>query len=112
MTFWLDRLLETATYWAPTATPTHSGAVQFASPVPVAVRWEDRAERFVDAQGRERISRAVVTVDREVAPDGRLLKGTSAAADPTTVVDTFPILGVDSVPRLRAPSEREITAFL
>jgi hypothetical protein len=110
VTYWHGNLLEDATYWPPVFTHASAG-VTFGAPVPRKCRWEDRAEKFVDTEGKERISRAVVTVDADVEEFGRLYKGTSAASDPRTVA-SHPISFVERVPRLKVPTEREITAYL
>lgn len=78
-----SRLTETITYWAP-ASNDGFGGVGYAAPVPRLARWEDKAELFRDAQGREVTSSAVVFVDADVENAGHLYRGVSASASPIT----------------------------
>lgn len=72
---------ETLTYWAP-AGNTASGGRTFAAPVEISGRWQNRQVLFRDAHGKERVSEAVVYVDRELENEGWLYRGSSAEADP------------------------------
>lgn len=42
------------------------GGRNFAAGVEIDCRWEDRQELFVDSEGRQVLSRAVVYIDRDV----------------------------------------------
>lgn len=90
---------EDATYWAPLP-PDHYGKIQFAAPVPVKVRWERKAVLFRSNEGVELTSTAVVYCAVPLQAQGRIFLGTSAAADPTSIADTFEIRQVAESPDL------------
>lgn len=95
---WYARLLtETITYWAISSRDQHQKPT-WAAPQSVKARWEDRAERFTDRNGRDIVSRAIVLVDTDLAVEGYLYRGTSAASDPTTVSGALPIERFDKIP--------------
>jgi hypothetical protein len=73
---------EDLTYWSPGVNDGFGGTT-FGSPVEIKGRWQDSQTLFRDAQGRERVSEAVVYVDRELATGGYLVRGISAEASPT-----------------------------
>lgn len=84
-------LPHTAVYWAPD-TLNVTGNHSYITGREVAVRWQDRVELFVDAQGKERQSSSIVyydSTDDDLRIDGRLYLGTLASlsaaqqADPT-----------------------------
>lgn len=62
------------TYWAPTGVIAF-GTETFETPVLHVCRWQDRAVNFVDAQGIQRVSRAVVYVGAPLSPGGWIAKG-------------------------------------
>lgn len=72
---------ETLTYWAPSGN-TPDGGSGFAAPVEIAGRWQHKQTLFRDTQGRERVSDAIVYVDRELQTQGYLLRGESTESDP------------------------------
>jgi hypothetical protein len=74
-------MTETLTYWAQSGN-TPSGGSTFTAPTEISGRWQQRQVLFRDAQGVERVSEAVVYVDRELMNGGYLFRGSSAAADP------------------------------
>jgi hypothetical protein len=89
-------LKQTAVYWA---NPQSDGATgrTFDDPVEIPVRWEDRQELFLDDKGQERMSRATVIVDRDVARGGWLYLGdlddlsSGEEADPLSVDEAHEI---------------------
>lgn len=90
-----------ATYWgAPTL--AGYGVYTFAAPVQVNCRWEDKNEEFINDQGNDEMSQAVVYLDTDVAPGGYLFLGTSAVADPTTVDGAHKIKRFTKIPDVRA----------
>ena len=99
-----NRLLKTTiVYWGnPTA--DGYGGYTFDDPIEIKCRWEDRTELFVDPNGKEQRSTAVVYVDRAVAVEGYLFKGTledltsAEEGDPQTVSAAKEIKQCRSVP--------------
>jgi hypothetical protein len=90
---------QTATYWARTG-QNAAAEPTFAAPVAVQCRWEDKAVLFKDAEGRERMSRAIVYPATPLQLQGWLFLGTSATANPRTVVGAFEILQTGASPNL------------
>lgn len=90
---------QTAVYWAP-STLDGFGNVSFATPVEIAVRWENKTELFIDNQGKEQKSSAVVYPASAVLLEGYLYLGTLVAlspaeeADPKSVIAAKEIRGV------------------
>lgn len=92
--------IQPATYWG---APQQSGfgGKTFASPQAILVRWEESSELFIDANGEEKRSRAIVYSLLPLEEGGYLFKGTSAASDPTTLDDAILIKRADSIPDIR-----------
>lgn len=82
-------LNQTAVYWA---VPTFDGlgGSTFAIGSDISCRWEDKAELFLDSQGKEQRSSAVVFVDSDLAVGGYLYLG--ELADLTTPQKSDPML--------------------
>lgn len=93
-------LRQTCTYWAQTAL-NMSGKGTFATPVQLPCRWEDVAHLFLNKRGQEVTSRSRVFLAQDIDLQGYLMLGTSAAADPTTLVDAWEIQQVKVTPDLR-----------
>jgi hypothetical protein len=75
-------LHQVAAYWAPTGNDDY-GRPTWGTVVQINCRWEDKATLYVDAKGREFVSRAIVYVDTDVAPMGVLSLGpVSQLSDP------------------------------
>jgi len=79
MAFYTRNMTQDATYFPPNGQNTFLD-LAFGASVAVKVRWQDKADLFRDAQGREVVSSAVVYVDRLVAVGGRLGLGTLTSA--------------------------------
>jgi len=79
MPFYTRSMTQDATYFPPNGQNAF-GDLSFGAAVAVKVRWQDKADLFRDAQGREVVSSAVVYVDRLVAVGGRLGLGTLSSA--------------------------------
>lgn len=99
MTLGADAYNQAATYW-PSPIQGGFGGLVFGAPQNILVRWEDRVELFTDKDGVEQRSNAVVFTLNHLETGGYLLKGTSAAADPTTLDDSLEIKRSDSIPDL------------
>jgi len=118
---------QNAVYWPP-AVPDDFGRPGYGSLVELTladdvnsrVRWEDKAEQFLDAQGTTQISNAVVFVPvlldgSEVVVGGFLWLGDRAdltdEADPRNNEGAFEVRRVDKLPNLKA-TEFLRTAYL
>ena len=92
-------LTEDVTYWG-VASRDDRNKITFSSPVTVQARWEERAV-LVEGEGGEFQSKAVVHIEQNVVREGRLYRGVSVAADPTTVTGALPIKEFAKIPNLR-----------
>lgn len=102
MTHFLERnLKQTITYWA-APIPDGWGGYTFTSPTTISARWEDTQELFVNAQGKEEKSRAVVWLGQDVDIGGYLYNGTSTDENPKTVAGAFPIKSFSKIPNIKA----------
>jgi hypothetical protein len=90
---------QTATYWAP-GPRDMTGNTSFRAPVTVLCRWQDATELFIDAQGREKTSSAIVYVPEPLALEGYLFLGVSAAANPKLVAGAKEIRNIAASPNL------------
>lgn len=104
-------LNQTCTYWAPTETRDLGGKRTYAAPVQKVCRWEDCTEMYQDKQGEEKISKSKVFLTEDVALDGFVLLGTSAAADPTVIPEAYEIQQKSRIPDLRSVTSL-ITLYL
>jgi len=77
------------------------GVRTFVAPVVLKCRWEQHAEQFLDFTGTLSVSNAVVFVPVAVDLGGYLYLGISAASDPTTLHDAYPIRQLHEIPDLR-----------
>jgi len=96
MTWTTDNLRESITYWAPSGVDNF-GDPSFAAPVTIKAKWEDRAELFIDAEGRETRSKSVVYVDTDLLTGGYLFRGNSSVANPLSVDNAFMIKDVRKI---------------
>ena len=93
-----------AVYWAPEG---HDGFGNhlYDDPVEVAVRWEDRMDLIVNAQGQEIVSKAVIYPGQTLELEGRLFLGRledlsgAEKADPQ-LVHASEIKAVGNVPNV------------
>jgi len=95
-------LLQDITYWAPAAGPDEFGLETFGAPKVIKGRWEDRQVAFVDNQGVEQVSEAVVFLDQDVEPEGYLYLGVSTAPSPLSVDKARKISVFTKTPDIRA----------
>ena len=103
-----------AVWWQRSATPNRFGRYGFAAPVEIDCRWEDRVESFVDPQGEEKLSNAMVYVDRILSVGDRLKRGSLESdqpTDPTSDRLAFEVRRFDQLPNLRA-TQTLLTAYL
>lgn len=93
---------EKAVYWQFTGNDGFGGRT-FASAVEIDCRWDLRQEQFIDAEGEETVSLAVVQVDRAMEVGSYLWRGSltgSEPADPTGYADAWPIRQYGETPKL------------
>lgn len=97
------KLKQKAVYWTSIGRDG-SGGLLLGTPIEINARWEDINESFLDLEGEEQVSNAVVFTDREVKISDMLRLGdlSSVPADPTLDNDSWEIRRVDEIPNLRA----------
>ena len=100
MSFTTRNLNETCTFWGATA-DGYEGYV-FTAPVHMLCRWEERGELFMNTQGEQEVSNAVVHLAADVSLGGYLYRGESDALDPTSVSGAFRIKRFNKITALRA----------
>lgn len=81
---------EQITVWARGATAAY-GAPSFSGPAVIAGRWENRAERAINASGREFVSSAQAIVESRVNIGDMVARGSFTDADPTTVAGALTV---------------------
>ena len=101
MSYITRNLRQTITYWSP-STPDGFGGKSFGSPTTLNGRWEDKVVEFVDPEGRESVSQAIVYTDTDVSLGGFLYNGTSTASDPNSVDGAREIRNFSKTPNLKA----------
>ena len=69
-----NALKQTAVYWGSPVSDGQGGRT-FADAVEVDVRWEERQELFIDPQGQEKQSSAVVFIGQDVVVGAYLFLG-------------------------------------
>lgn len=110
--------VQTAVYWA---NPTRDGRgnTTFDSPVDILVRWDDKTQVITDAQGNEKVSRAEILSNQEMAELEFLFLGSlsdfASGADlsnPKTIVGAYHIITKTKVPAPRKTDDFVRTYFL
>ena len=115
-------LKQTAVYW-PLANVESAGGDAFddygqplfTDPLEISVRWEDKAEEFLNAEGTRILSNAVVYVDQDVVVGGVLMLGEltdiTDADVPKENENAWEIRRFDKLPNIKV-TEFLRTAFL
>ena len=102
-----NQLKQTAVYWGNPQSDGYGGR-DFDDAVEISVRWQDRQELFIDAQGREQTSRAVVYVATDLSIGGYLYLGELAdlssaeEGDPLSVSTAYEIRAISKTPDIGA----------
>lgn len=92
---------QTITVW--TSKPDGFGGFTFSAPVTCKGRWEDVQKAFIEPQGTESVSRAVVYLEVDAHVDDYVcLDDQTGHADPTIVAGALPIRQFLKTPTLRA----------
>lgn len=98
-------LNQTIVYWA-TPSPDGWGGQSFSSPIEINGRWEGRQELFIDAEGEEIRSLAVIYVSQDVDIGGYLFLGSltdlDSSQNPETQSGAHQIKAYAKVPDLKA----------
>ena len=92
---------QTATYWANAASYDKYGDPTFSVPVRIPVRWESKTELFIDKNGEQSHSRAVVYSLTAITVDSYLFLGKSTTTNPESVSGSDKVRRVDAVPDLK-----------
>ena len=103
-------LRQKATYWAP-GTEDGFGGTTFSAKVVIRCRWEDKSVLFPDDSGVEVKSQSIVYVDRVLAKEGYLLRGTTSSTDPLTLANAFEIRRTEEYPTVDG-RRRELKVLL
>lgn len=99
------------TYWGAPVQDGYGGWT-FSDPVLLKCRWEASTEKFMNQQGQEQVSRAIVWTYDELDVGGYLIEGDATATeDPTALDDALVIARVDEIPDLRGLN-KEVRSFL
>ena len=96
-------LLQTATYWAPSAKDGYGGYT-FTTPVIIDCRWILKQELFIDAKGKEKVSAAIVLLEQDVSLGGYLYLGASAESNPKDVSNSYEIRSFAKIPDIKGTS--------
>lgn len=108
---WYSRMLtQVATYWPPSSKDAY-GNYSYGSPQSVKCRWEDTQEIFVNYNGEENRSKAIVFVDEVLLNNGYLFLGVSNKTNPTEEELAMLIQKFDSIPSIKG-DEYERKAWL
>ena len=114
MGFMTSKLNQTAVVW-PTPTKDVFGKLSYGTPVEISVRWEYKRELFLNAEGKEELSMAVVWTERDMTLEEYLYLGnlsdlsTAEKADPQLEDQAFPIKAYSKIPNVNATDfERKV----
>lgn len=99
---WIQRnLVQDVTRWSPTGQDGF-GNQTWSTPETIKGRWEERTELFVDTNGEEVRSEAVVFLTKDVDTGDYLYLGDTNTSDPTTLHDAREVKAFRKIPDLRA----------
>lgn len=107
MSWVLRQLNQTVVYWGNPANDGYGGRT-FDDPVELDCRWSDKQDLFIDIDGQEKRSEAVVWVESDVVVGGYLYLGdlddlsSAEEADPFEVTNAFEIRRFEKVPSVKA----------
>lgn len=90
MALYSRNMHQTATYWALTGVDGY-GQSEFAAPVSIECRWQDKAVLFRNPKGQEMTSSSIVYSSTDVGVKGYLKLGVDATASPIAVSDAYEI---------------------
>jgi hypothetical protein len=90
---------QTATLWR-AGDPDQYGWFAFSEPEEILVRWEERIVEFLDANGTNQFSNALVYTAVDLEMGDYLFLGVSVEPDPKTVQDSYAVRKFDSIPSI------------
>ena len=93
-------LRQKITYWSP-GIPDGFGGIAYGLPLARLGRWEDKSVLFIDSDGQEVRSVAVVYLKEDVELEGYLFLGTSISSNPTLINRAFEIRAFSKIPNLQ-----------
>lgn len=107
MSFLTKNHNQTVVYWALDAKDKW-GNRTFVAPVELAARWEDRQDLFIDASGRESVSRAFIFLGQDIDLGGFLFLGELSDIDssvdetnPKNVGNSYEIKAFNKTPNMK-----------
>jgi len=109
--------VQPAVYWG-APVPDGFGGMEYATPVEVLVRWAEKVQVVVDAQGKQVVSTSEVMVQQQMATEGLLYLGELTTLTPLQKTRPTDILGVHEikaftkVPLIKSKTVFIYTAFL
>ena len=100
----VGKLNQTAVAWT-TATPDGYGGYTFSSVDEIDCRWNEKQELFINAQGQEELSRAIVYVNQDMEVGEYLYLGSeddldSDHDDPQVIEDAYIIKAFQKIPSI------------
>jgi hypothetical protein len=99
-----NSLNQTAVYWGTPVKDTYGKISSFATAVEKSVRWQIKHELFLNNQGKQELSKAVIWIDFVAVLDGYLYLGslsdlsTEEKADPQLIENAHPIKAFANIP--------------
>ena len=104
-------LRETITHWPVTGTDDY-GSYTYGTPTTQRARWEETQTKFINAEGEEVVSRAVITLSRAVATLDFIAPGDlTHEATPTRALGAYQVRGYSRTSNLRN-SQNLMQAFI
>lgn len=110
MTYLTKLHKQTIIYWA-NPTTDGFGGYTYTAPVDIIGRWEEKQEMFLDKEGKETLSRAMVYLSQDVSLGGFLYLGALAdlaspidETHPKNVSGTFEIRQITKIPDVKGVS--------
>lgn len=100
MTWYNRALRESCTYWSPPIKDAW-GKPTYPSPTTIACAWQEKTQLFIDKEGQQSHSHAVVLLAAQVEVDGRLFHGESDEDNPLNEPASDVIRRVDTVRTIR-----------
>ena len=106
MSWITTNLKQTACYWA-NPVSDGIGGYTYDDPVELLVRWQDSSKKFIDANGEEKVSQAIVFVGQDVDVGGYFYLGdlddlsSAEEADPETITGAYRIRALQKSPALK-----------
>jgi len=91
-----EALNQTAVFWG-SPTKDGNGKLSFSDPIEIDVRWEDKMELFLNLEGKQELSQAIIYSETDMEIDSYLYLGeltdlsTGEKAEPITLESSHPV---------------------